>query len=166
MSNRLLGLISIVAVLVIDQSSKTIALAAPALESGIELLPILNVVLVRNEGISFGLFGGFVPWWLLAAFGAAIVMALMVWLWRAHHMLLQFALGLIIGGALGNIVDRLRYGAVTDFLDFHVAGYHWPAFNFADAAIFCGVGVLLFDSFASSARTDMSLTDRNDSGQS
>lgn len=110
MSNRLFGLISIVAVLVIDQSSKTIALAAPALESGIELLPILNAVLVRNEGISFGLFGGFVPSWLLAAFGAAIVMALMVWLWRAHHMLLQFALGLIIneGGSVSSPVCVLR----------------------------------------------------------
>jgi signal peptidase II len=71
---------------------------------------------------------------------------LAVWLWRALRSIPAAALGLVIGGALGNVVDRIRFGAVFDFLDVHVAGWHWPAFNVADSAISVGVAVLLIDS--------------------
>lgn len=149
MSSRLPGMMCIAAIIVIDQVSKAIALGSQTFRGSIDVLPILNIVLVRNDGISFGLLGGVVPWWLLAMLGIAVVAGLLVWIWRAPSIMLQFALGLIIGGAIGNILDRLRFGAVTDFLDFHVAGYHWPAFNFADAAIVFGVSLLLLDSFKS-----------------
>jgi signal peptidase II len=83
------------------------------------------------------------PWWGLAVLGLAVVTLLSVWLWRTRTRLSGAAIGLIIGGALGNIADRIRWGAVTDFLDFHVGQYHWPAFNVADVAIVSGVGLLL-----------------------
>ena len=117
-----------------------------AVPEGIEVLPVFNLVMVWNRGISFGMFGGgALPPWLLAAFAGAVALGLGIWLARVETRLLAVGLGLVIGGAMGNIVDRLRFGAVADFLDFHVAGYHWPAFNLADAAITIGVGLLLID---------------------
>src|SRR3546814_18417983 len=80
---------------------------------------------------------------MLIALTLAIVIGFVIWLKRAENRLTAVALGLIIGGALGNALDRLRHGAVTDFLDFYVAAYHWPAFNFADTGIVSGVGLLL-----------------------
>jgi len=112
------------------------------LEAGIEILPVFNLVLIRNRGVSFGLMKE-LPWWGLAFLGLAIVTVLSVWLWRAGSRLSGAAIGLIIGGALGNIADRIRWGGVTDFLDFHIDEYHWPAFNFADVAIVSGVGLML-----------------------
>ena len=91
--------------------------------------------------------GGVVPWWGLVALAAVVVAWLLIWLWKAPDRLTGAALGLIIGGALGNILDRLRYQAVPDFLDFHYGSYHWPSFNFADVAIFCGAALLFWDSF-------------------
>lgn len=82
----------------------------------------------------------------------AAVTGLSVWLWRTRSRLGGMALGLIIGGALGNIADRMRWGGVTDFLDFHFDTYHWPAFNFADVAIVCGVGLLLWESLIETRR--------------
>jgi len=159
MTHRITGFVCLALALLLDQGSKALALSIPDLRNGIEILPVLNLVVVRNDGVSFGLFsGGVAPWWTLAAFGGVIAAILLVWLWRAQSTLLAAALGLIIGGAIGNIIDRVRHGAVTDFLDFHAAGYHWPAFNFADAAIFCGVGFLLLDSWRSNPTRDEALT--------
>ncbi|MCP5933988.1 signal peptidase II, partial [Klebsiella pneumoniae] len=81
--------------------------------------------------------------WLLILLTGAVTAGLLVWLTRVQSRLQAAALGLVIGGALGNLVDRLRHGAVTDFLDFHVQGYHWPAFNLADSGIVLGVALLL-----------------------
>lgn len=129
----------------LDQGTKALALAyAPHLASGIKILPVFNLVLVHNTGVSFGLFG-LVPWWTLGLLGAVVVAILAVWLWRTRSLLEGAALGLVIGGALGNVLDRVRHGAVTDFLDLHVGAYHWPAFNVADVAIVSGVGLLLLD---------------------
>ncbi|MEE2981071.1 MAG: signal peptidase II [Pseudomonadota bacterium] len=142
-----LGLGIAAAVAVADQVVKWWVLdTLMATPEGIEVLPVFNLVLVWNRGISFGMFGGgaLAPW-LLAAFAGAIAVALGVWLARVETRLLGAALGLVIGGAVGNIVDRLRFGAVADFFDLHVAGYHWPAFNLADAAITIGVALLLTD---------------------
>jgi len=158
MTHRATGFVCIPLVLLLDQGSKAVALSMPELGNGIEVLPVLNLVVVRNDGVSFGILGGVAPWWTLTAVGAAITAMLSVWLWRAQSTLLATALGLMIGGALGNIIDRIRHGAVTDFLDFHAAGYHWPAFNFADAAIFCGVGFLLLDNWRSNPTTDEAVT--------
>jgi signal peptidase II len=84
--------------------------------------------------------------YLLAGFAAAVSVALIVWLARAENAIVAAALGLVIGGALSNALDRLLYGAVADFFDFHALGWHWPAFNVADMAVVGGVGGLLGDS--------------------
>lgn len=114
----------------------------------IEIAPFFNLVIGWNRGISFGLFNNDSPLnsWVLPLVTVLIVCFLAVWLVRARDSLISTALGLIIGGALGNLIDRVRYGAVADFLDFHALGYHWPAFNVADAAITVGAGVLVWES--------------------
>ena len=113
----------------------------------IEIAPFFNLVMVWNAGASFGLFGSAPAWgrYLLVAVASAICAGLAVWLARAGSKPLAAALGLVIGGAAGNVVDRLVHGAVADFLDFHAFGYHWPAFNAADAAISVGVAALVLD---------------------
>lgn len=145
MSGRALGLSCAVAAFVLDQGTKALALRSTALAEGVEILPILNLVLVRNRGVSFGMLGGVMPWWALIVVSLAIVAVLATWLWRAQSRVLSVALGLVIGGALSNVLDRVRHGAVTDFLDFHFATYHWPAFNLADMAIVAGAALLLLD---------------------
>ena len=114
----------------------------------IEVTPFFNLVLGLNRGVSFGMFSSDsnLSRWLLTALALAIVCALAVWLWRAEKPWLAVALGLIIGGAIGNVIDRAMVGAVVDFLDFHVADYHWPTFNVADMGITCGAAVLIWDS--------------------
>ncbi len=147
---RLLGLLLALLILVADQASK-----APLLDlmaqypGGIEITSFFNLVMVWNRGVSFGLFSDADDSrrWILIAAAAAITLWLLVWLWRGPNRLVALALGLVIGGALGNILDRLRFGAVADFFDFHLFGWHWPAFNIADCAIVVGVGLLLLDSF-------------------
>jgi signal peptidase II len=112
----------------------------------IEIAPFFNLVMVWNRGITFGLFGN-AQWgrWAFAAVAVVIVAILISWLARTVHRLVAVALGLVIGGAIGNVIDRVRWGAVADFLDFHAMGWHWPAFNVADSAIVVGVGILLLE---------------------
>ena len=152
-----LGLAIAVVALALDQVTKFFFYGL-LVESGrraIEVLPFFNLVTVWNYGISFGLFndgsaGASVIFVVLAL---AIVVALLLWLRSAGHPLVATALGLVIGGAIGNVVDRLRFGAVFDFLDFHVAGWHWPAFNVADSAISIGVVLLCIDALFLSGRS-------------
>lgn len=110
----------------------------------IEVLPFFNLVEVWNRGISFGIFNQLAyGQWLLSGMAIAISLILLRWLWRTDNRLTAAALGLIIGGAVGNTIDRLRFGAVADYIDFHAYGQHWPAFNFTDTAIFIGVCLLV-----------------------
>tara|TARA_Y100001960_G_C14759451_1_gene873171 strand:- start:1732 stop:2208 length:477 start_codon:yes stop_codon:yes gene_type:complete len=121
-----------------------------------EVAPFFNIVTVWNTGVSFGMFqshSSAMPY-LLSGLALAIVLALFVWLKRAENMFIAVSLGLIIGGAIGNTFDRLTFGAVFDFLDFHVLGYHWPAFNLADSAIVVGVLALLYDGLVRSQPDD------------
>jgi len=145
---RLWGLALAVLTLVLDQVSKLWALDAlqyPPVR--IEVLPFWDMVLVWNRGVSFGLFGdGGLPPLALAAITGAIALGVAVWLARAASWWTTIAAGLILGGAIGNIIDRLVYGAVVDFIDWHAYGYHWPVFNIADAGITLGVGVLIAES--------------------
>lgn len=142
-----LGLIVATMIVVADRLIKWWAIGALAEEPfGVEILPFFNLVLVWNRGISFGMFGGgALPPWLLGAIAVAVILALVVWLRRVETRLLAATIGLVIGGAAGNVIDRFRFGAVADFLDFHWGDYHWPAFNLADAAITVGVVILLID---------------------
>ena len=145
-----LGLILSALIAALDQGSKwwilETVMRPPRV---IPLTDFFNLVLGLNRGISFGMLDMQSPMgrWILAGLALAITAALLVWMWRANKLLVTGALGLIVGGAVGNVIDRVLLGAVVDFLDFHWAGYHWPAFNVADIAITCGAAALIWDSF-------------------
>lgn len=144
------GLLVAVAILVADQVSKFFFLDLMQKNpAGIVVTPFFNLVMVWNTGVSFGLFSedSASRSWTLIAVSFAVTIWLGWWLWRAHSGLVATALGMIIGGAIGNVIDRYRFGAVFDFLDFHAFGWHWPAFNVADSAIVVGVLLLLADGF-------------------
>jgi signal peptidase II len=145
----LLGLLAGLAVLIADQASKAWVLHGIDLpELGqIILLPVLNLTFVRNSGVTFGLLNGSGTWsyLVLAAVALAVVAALGVWLRRAESPLVAVSLGAIAGGAIGNVIDRLRFGSVVDFIDFHLGDWHWYVFNVADAAIVCGVAALVLE---------------------
>lgn len=114
----------------------------------IKITDFFSLVYVNNNGISFGMFSKTQNARELFSFlQGSIATVLIIWLWRVKSKHLAVALGLIIGGAFGNVIDRIQNGGVTDFLDFHIASYHWPAFNLADSAIFVGVAIILFDEF-------------------
>lgn len=117
----------------------------------IPVTSFFDLVLVHNRGASFGIFSDAPGWASIAliVFAILISTALAIWMWRVHETLLAVALALVIGGAVGNVIDRIRFGAVVDFLDFHVGGWHWPAFNIADSAITIGVILLILDSLKS-----------------
>lgn len=146
-----LGLIVAVVAFVLDQLSKLWIVDLMHLadnRAGIEILPFFKLVMVWNYGISFGMFAdaGDTRRWGLIAVALAITVLMTVWLWKSRHGLMSLALGLVIGGALGNVIDRLRWGAVADFFYLHYEDWYWPAFNIADSAIFIGVVLLCWDS--------------------
>jgi len=151
---RRLGLIVAAVIFAADLLSKPILLDLMAANpGGIRLTPFFNLVMVWNRGVSFGLLSGDAPSrvLLLVALALGIIIWLGFWLWRTSYRFTAVALGLVIGGAFGNIVDRLRFGAVADFFDFHFAGWHWPAFNIADSSIVIGVALLVLDSLRAKA---------------
>jgi signal peptidase II len=145
-------------VLAVDQATKL--WAAGTLDYGmpVTVLPFFNLTLVHNTGAAFSFLadaGGWQRIFFIVVSGV-VSLVLAAWLWRLPRdaRLLGIALALVLGGALGNLVDRVAYGYVIDFLDFHAAGWHWPAFNVADSAISCGVVLLLADGlFGSRARS-------------
>jgi signal peptidase II len=122
--------------------------AAPSAPPLREITPFFNLVLTWNRGMSFGLFntGAALNTLVFTAVAAVIVAGLLIWLRRVRERLLALSIGLVIGGAVGNVIDRLGRGAVVDFLDFHIGEWHWFAFNLADAAICVGVGLMAIDS--------------------
>ena len=149
------GLPVIVLALVLDQVTKLIvhdALWDPPRR--VELLGFLDLVPVENRGISFGLFQGHgeTGIWLITGVALAASAGRGIWLSRVDRFWPTFALGFIIGGALGNVIDRLRLGWVIDFIDFHINTWHWPAFNIADTAIVVGVAMLLIDGLFGTAK--------------
>lgn len=146
----LFGAVAAGDILILDQISKWWVLEVldlPARES-VPVLSWLSLTMVWNRGITFGLLSGDGGWnaAILAAVALAVVLALVVWLRRAERLAVALALGAIAGGAVGNVIDRIRFGAVVDFIHAHAWGWSWYVFNVADAAIVCGVAVLLLDS--------------------
>lgn len=113
----------------------------------VDVTSFFNLVTVWNRGVSFGMFSNDSQYgpWALSILALGISLGLVVWLRKIETKWMALALGLVIGGAVGNVADRIRFNAVFDYLDFHVMGYHWPAFNVADSAIFIGVGLILCD---------------------
>jgi lipoprotein signal peptidase len=150
------GVLVALTVLAADQASKAWVLSVDLAQSGpLVLLPVLDLTMVWNRGVTFGLltgFGGASGQWgslVLAAAALAVVVALGFWLRRAETRLVAIAIGAIAGGAVGNVIDRLRYGAVVDFIHAHIRlggqEWSWYVFNLADAAIVCGVAALVLD---------------------
>lgn len=140
------GLAAAVAALALDQVTKAWALAAlwpPHVPHPVT--PFLNWRLGFNTGVTFGMFSGgeAASAWILSGVAAGVVAWLLVWMWRTPSRLEAGGLGLVVGGAAGNVIDRLRQGAVTDFIDMHYGGYHWPTFNVADIGVVGGVVLLL-----------------------
>jgi signal peptidase II len=144
------GLAAAIVVAVLDQFSKAAILGFFS-EQGFgapeRITPFFNLVLTYNQGMSFGLFnnGAGVNALLFSLLAAGIVAVLVFWLNRVESPFLAVAIGLVIGGAIGNVIDRIRFGAVVDFLDFYIGSWHWPAFNIADSAICIGVAAMLLD---------------------
>ena len=149
------GIWTAVLLALIDQTSKTIILTfvmkPPRI---IEITEHFNLVLVWNRGVSFGMLQSSSVWGpiLLGAVTLIIIVLLFFWLREANTKLYAIALGLIIGGALGNLTDRVIYQAVVDFIDIHFFGYHWPAFNVADSAISIGAIYIIYESLFNRTR--------------
>ena len=149
----MIGVLAALAAFAIDQITKAIVVAnAATLSAGISVFPGFNLVFYRNDGVTFGMLGG-APWWSPIALALAICVWLGVMLFRADNTVETLAYGAIIGGALGNVIDRVRYRAVTDFLDFYIGTAHWPAFNMADVFVVSGVGLLLAAPWISARRS-------------
>jgi signal peptidase II len=140
-------------IFVVDQATKHAVLygldflSLPQHEARIEILPFLDFVMVWNLGVSYGLFPASTPFlrWLLVAVAALMSAVLGWWMTRVRDPVLSAALALMLGGALGNMVDRIIYGAVADFVLLHAFGYQWYVFNVADTAITLGVALMAWD---------------------
>ena len=131
--------------LICDQITKIFVINRLNLGEKIDILPFFNFVRVHNKGVSFGLLSGMVQPLILCLLSGIIVYFLVIY--AKENVRYRVPISLILGGALGNIIDRIRYGSVVDFLDFHLVGYHWPAFNVADSAITLGMFALIFISY-------------------
>lgn len=156
---RLGGTVAL-ATLVLDQAHKWWMLLGVGIMEGqrFKLLPFLDIVYVINKGISYSLFtqSSFMGQVMLAAFAVFASVALWIWLCRgATNRLMAWSIGLIIGGAIGNAIDRILIGGVADFFSLHAFGFYWYVFNVADVAIVAGVAGLLYESFVLS-RNDAS----------
>ena len=144
-------LIVFLVVISLDQSTKLMIQQTLPLHKQVEVLPgFFNLIHVRNTGGAFGIFGGekdpvgsalFVAASLVAV-GILVILFLRV---KDHEKSLSFSLSLLLSGAIGNLIDRIAYGEVIDFLDFYVSSYHWPAFNIADSAISVGIGLMALE---------------------
>jgi len=148
----LFGLLIALAVVLIDQLTKYLVLNYILSEyAAIVLTPFFAVVRAWNTGVSFSMFNnwGINGVYILSGVALIIVAILLVWLKNEHNKVTQLALGFIIGGALGNVIDRIRLGAVFDFLDFYIGDHHWPAFNMADSFICIGAVIIVIQGIMS-----------------
>lgn len=138
------------AVVILDQATKYMALAYLQFGHPVAVIPFLNFRLAFNPGAAFSFLSDAGGWqrWFFVVLTLGVTVFLLTWLLRLRPpaRLLGLALSLIIGGAVGNLVDRLRFGYVVDFIDFYVDNWHWPTFNVADSAITVGVAFMLLDS--------------------
>lgn len=137
--------------IILDQASKLVIAGSMQLYESIEIMPFFKLTYVHNTGAAFSFLSEAGGWqrWFFAGLALAISAVIAVWLARLkkHETLLAVALALVLGGAVGNLIDRLAYGYVIDFLDVYYDAWHWPAFNIADSAITLGVMLMLAESF-------------------
>ncbi len=136
-------------VIALDQFTKQLVESAFALRESMAVLPYFNLVLVYNEGAAFSFLSDQGGWqrWFFVLLALVVIAVLISWLRRLgrEEQLVAVALSFIIGGAVGNLIDRVIYGHVIDFVDLYYSGWHWPAFNVADSAIVLGVALMLYD---------------------
>ncbi len=148
----LTGLALAVGVFIADQATKWLVMekilrvTSDGGYDKLALFPGLNFVMVWNRGVSFGMFGDVGSAMAFCALSILICIPLSVWMAVAEKKIVALSLALIIGGALGNVIDRIRFGAVADFIDVYAGQWHWPAFNIADSAIVIGAVLLIIDS--------------------
>lgn len=139
------------AIIIADQISKTVMVNWLDLYETVPVLPFFNLTMAHNTGAAFSFLAGAGGWqrWFFVVLAAVISVVLIIWMRRLAQTakLEAISLALIIGGAIGNVIDRLIYGYVIDFLDVYAGSYHWPAFNIADSAICVGAVLLIIDSF-------------------
>ncbi len=143
-------------VVIIDQATKALVVNTVKLSDTIQLLPILDIVYLENTGAAFSILAQAGGWqrWFFITLALVVSVVLMVWLRRirAEQILLAVGLSLVLGGALGNVIDRVMHGYVVDFIYFHWGPHYFPAFNVADTAISIGAGCVLLDSFRESGQ--------------
>jgi signal peptidase II len=138
-------------IVLLDQATKALIVRTMRLGESIPVVPgLFDIVFVFNPGAAFGFLAGLPaglrsPFFVLISVAAVILIVIYRTRYLRHNRLASVALALILGGAIGNLIDRLRYGMVVDFLDVYFRQYHWPAFNVADSAISIGVGLMLLD---------------------
>ncbi len=144
-------------IVILDQATKWLAEGLLLPFQPVPLMPLLNFTLMYNEGAAFSFLANAGGWqrWLFAGFALVMTLALILWLMRLNkgERATAAALSLVIGGAIGNLIDRVQTGRVVDFIDFYVGTWHWPAFNVADSAISIGIVFLLVTSFRSELAT-------------
>ncbi len=137
------GLSIVLAVIALDQITKYLIVSSLSPYSTIEVFPFLNIVNIRNTGAAFGMFRGLGSGFFILISAAAIIFVTILMMKNAYNL---FGLSLILGGAVGNLIDRLVYGKVVDFIDVFVGNFHWPAFNVADSSLTVGIGIILLTS--------------------
>lgn len=140
-------------ILVLDQASKWLMTSWLSLYETVAVVPFFNLTMAHNSGAAFSFLAQAGGWqrWFFTGIAVAVSLVLLVWLKRlsGDAKLEAIAISMILGGALGNLIDRVTFGYVVDFLDFYWGSYHFPAFNIADSAICIGAALLIFDSFFS-----------------
>jgi signal peptidase II len=136
-------LLIVATVIALDQITKYMIVTSFNAYDSIEIFPFLNIVSVRNTGAAFGMFRSFGSGFFIIISVAAIIFIAYLIMRNAYNFI---GLSLILGGAVGNLIDRLYYGKVVDFVDFFVGNFHWPAFNVADSSLTIGIGIILMTS--------------------
>ncbi|MET0103879.1 MAG: signal peptidase II [Sedimenticola sp.] len=135
----------------LDQVSKQLVESSLMLYEAVPVMPFFNLTLAYNEGAAFSFLSDQGGWqrWFFSGLALLVSIILVIWISRLQQRerLIAIALSLIVGGAIGNLIDRVLYGHVIDFLDLYYGQWHWPAFNIADSAIFVGVVLMLLDAF-------------------
>jgi signal peptidase II len=154
---KLAGIAAAIIALALDQANKLWLIFGFGIEKRqpVRLAPFFDIIFAKNTGISYSLLRAQNDGqrYALILFTLAVTLFLAIWLWRSQSLIVSISLGLIIGGALGNAIDRLAYGFVADFYHFHIGSFSWYVFNIADVAIVAGVGLLLYDSLFPAGRT-------------
>jgi signal peptidase II len=130
-------------VIALDQATKYMIVTSFNTHDSIEIFPSLNIVNVRNTGAAFGMFRSLGSGFFIIISLAAIIFVVNLIMRNAYNFI---GLSLILGGAVGNLIDRLFYGKVVDFIDFSIGNFHWPAFNVADSSLTIGIGIILITS--------------------